>query len=33
LRNLSYIAAGLKVDGRLMFIPDLEAIKKAFYPV
>jgi chemosensory pili system protein ChpC len=33
LRNLPFIAAGLKVDGRLMFIPDLEAIKKAFYPV
>lgn len=33
LPNSPYIAAGLKVDGRLMLIPDLEAIKKAFYPV
>ena len=33
LFNSPYIAAGLKVDDRLMLIPDLEALKKAFYPV
>jgi chemosensory pili system protein ChpC len=27
-----YIAAGLKVDKRLMLIPDFEALKKTFYP-
>jgi chemosensory pili system protein ChpC len=32
LPDSPYIAAGLKVDGRLMLIPDLEALKKAFYP-
>ena len=32
LPDSPYIAAGLKVDGRLMFIPDLEALKKTFYP-
>ncbi len=26
------IAAGLKLGGRLLVIPDLEALKKAFYP-
>ncbi len=30
--DLPYIAAGLKVDGRLMLIPDVEALKKVFYP-
>lgn len=33
LPDSTYIAAGLKVEGRLMLIPDLEAMKKAFYPV
>jgi len=33
LPDSPYIAAGLKVDGRLMLIPDFEAMKKAFYPV
>lgn len=32
LPNTAYIAAGFKVDGRLLAIPDLEALKKAFYP-
>lgn len=32
LPDSPYIAAGLKVDGRLMFIPDFDALKKAFYP-
>lgn len=32
LPDSPYIAAGLKVDGRLMLIPDLDALKKAFYP-
>jgi len=32
LPNLPYIAAGLKVGGKLMLIPDLEAMKKVFYP-
>jgi chemosensory pili system protein ChpC len=32
LPNSPYIAAGLKVDGRVMLIPDLEQVKKAFYP-
>ena len=32
LPDSPYIAAGLKVDGRLILIPDLEALKKAFYP-
>jgi chemosensory pili system protein ChpC len=27
-----YIAAGLKLDERPMFVPDLEALKKTFYP-
>lgn len=27
-----YVAAGLKLDGRLMLIPDFEAMKRAFYP-
>ncbi len=27
-----YIAAGIKQAGRLLAIPDLEAMKKAFYP-
>jgi chemosensory pili system protein ChpC len=33
LPDSPYIAAGLQVDGRLMLIPDLEALKKAFYPI
>jgi chemosensory pili system protein ChpC len=33
LLDSPYIAAGLKVDGRLMLIPDFETMKKAFYPV
>lgn len=32
LPGSTYIAAGLKVDGKVMLIPDLEALKKAFYP-
>lgn len=27
-----YIAAGLKVDGRVMLIPDFEQLMKVFYP-
>lgn len=27
-----FIAAGLKIDGRLMFVPDLAALKQTFYP-
>ena len=33
LLDSPYIAAGLKMDDRLMLIPDFEALKKAFYPV
>lgn len=32
LPDTPYIAAGLKLGGRLLVIPDLEALKKAFYP-
>ena len=32
LPDSPYIAAGLKVEERLMFIPDFEALKKVFYP-
>ncbi len=32
LPDSPYVAAGLKVAGRLMLVPDLEALKKAFYP-
>lgn len=32
LPSSPYIAAGLKVDGRLMLIPDFEQMKKVFYP-
>ena len=32
LPDTPYIAAGLKVEERLMFIPDFEALKKVFYP-
>lgn len=32
LPDSPYIAGGIKVANRLMFIPDLEALKKAFYP-
>src|SRR3989338_11311151 len=32
LPDTPYVAAGLKLDGRLLAIPDLEALKKAFYP-
>lgn len=32
LPNSAYIAAGLKVDGKLMFIPDMDEMKKVFYP-
>ena len=32
LPDSPHIAAGLKVDGRVMLIPDFEAMKKAFYP-
>ena len=27
-----YIAAGLKINDQLMFVPDLDALKKTFYP-
>lgn len=33
LPDSPYIAAGLKVEERLMIIPDFEALKKVFYPV
>ncbi|GAB4510687.1 MAG: hypothetical protein Tsb0026_12880 [Sulfuricaulis sp.] len=33
LPDSPYIAAGLKLDGRLMLIPDFESLKKVFYPV
>ena len=32
LPNSAYIASGLKIGSQSMFIPDLEAMKKAFYP-
>lgn len=32
LPDTPYVAAGLKLDGRLLVIPDLEALKKTFYP-
>lgn len=32
LPDTPYVAAGLKLDGRLLAIPDLEALKKVFYP-
>ena len=32
LPDSPYIAAGLKIDGRLMLIPDFERLKKTFYP-
>jgi chemosensory pili system protein ChpC len=32
LPNTPYIAAGLKANNRLLAIPDLEALKQAFYP-
>jgi len=32
LRDSSYVASGLKIGSQSMFIPDLEAMKKAFYP-
>jgi len=32
LPDTPYIAAGLKADGRLLAIPDFDALKKAFYP-
>ena len=32
LPDSPYIAAGLKVASKPMLIPDLEALKKAFYP-
>jgi hypothetical protein len=33
LPDSPYIAAGLKVDGKLMWIPDMDSLKKTFYPV
>ena len=33
LPDSPYVAAGLKVDGRLLLIPDMEALQSAFYPV
>ncbi len=32
LPDLPYIAAGLKVGGKLMLIPDMDEMKKVFYP-
>ena len=32
LPDLPYIAAGLRVGGKMMLIPDMEAMKKTFYP-
>ncbi len=32
LPDTPYVAAGFKVQNRLLAIPDLEALKKAFYP-
>lgn len=32
LPDTPYIVAGLKLGGRLLVIPDLEVLKKAFYP-
>lgn len=32
LPDSPYIAAGLKVDGKLMLIPDMEELRKVFYP-
>lgn len=32
LPDTRYIAAGLKTEGRLLVIPDFEAVKTAFYP-
>jgi chemosensory pili system protein ChpC len=32
LPNLPCIAAGLKVGGKLMLIPDMDEMKKVFYP-
>ncbi|MHB8742232.1 MAG: chemotaxis protein CheW [Sulfuricaulis sp.] len=32
LPDSPYIAAGLKVDDKLMWIPDMDALKKTFYP-
>lgn len=33
LPDSPYIATGMKVDNRLMFIPDFNALKRAFYPL
>jgi len=32
LPDTPYVAAGLKLGGRLLVIPDLDALKKAYYP-
>ncbi len=32
LPDSPYIAAGLKINDRLMSVPDLDALKKTFYP-
>jgi chemosensory pili system protein ChpC len=32
LPDLPFIAAGLKVGGKLMLIPDMDEMKKVFYP-
>ena len=32
LPDSPFIAAGLKIDGRVMLIPDPDALKKTFYP-
>ncbi len=32
LPDTPYVAAGLKLGGRLLVIPDLDTLKKAFYP-
>lgn len=32
LPDSPYVAAGIKVDGRVMIVPDLDALHNAFYP-
>lgn len=32
LPDSPYVAGGIKVDGRVMIVPDLEALHKVFYP-
>jgi hypothetical protein len=32
LPDSPYVAGGIKVDGRVMIVPDLEALHRVFYP-